>query len=96
MDSRATTTLNEQDSLQDMLECEKQLMGYYAESVQEGSDESLRNNLFTQYTECAKGQFTIFSQMKQRGYYTVPPAQKGTLDQKIQQFERVEKQLAQN
>lgn len=95
MMSKSQTTLNERDTLQDMLDCEKQLMGFYADAVREGSSQTLRKNLFKNYTSCAEGQFSVFSEMQKRGYYQVMPAQKQQLDIKIDTFKKTEKQLAQ-
>ena len=42
--TKSDCTLNEKDTLQDMLECEKQLMELYTTALFEGSTKSLRNN----------------------------------------------------
>ncbi|MBQ9081814.1 MAG: spore coat protein [Clostridia bacterium] len=88
-------TLNEQDSLQDMLDCEKQLMGFYATALKEGSNKTLRKELMRNYTDCANGQFSVFEEMQTRGYYQTQPVQKQQLDAKIDSFKKIEKQLAQ-
>ena len=93
--SKMETTLNEQDSLQDMLECEKQLLGFYATAVEEGGNRSLRKKIFENYADCAGGQFSVFEEMKARGYYRVQPASKQQLDETIDSFKKTEKQLAQ-
>jgi spore coat protein CotF len=92
--SKMDTTLNEKDSLRDMLECEKQLMGFYATALREGSTQSLRKEITKNYTSCADGQFSLFEEMLTRGYYQVQPAQKQQLDGKIDSFQQTEKQLA--
>lgn len=93
MAEKRKTTLNEQDSLQDMLECEKQLMGLYATAVCEGSDKRLRKELMKFYGGCSENQFTVFEEMLTRGYYEVQPVQKQQLDDKIDRFKKTEKQL---
>lgn len=92
--NKSDVTLNEQDSLQDMLDCEKQLMGFYATALKEGSTKALRKELMKNYTSCADGQFTVFEEMRVRGYYQVQPVQKQQLDAKLDSFRKVEKQLA--
>ncbi len=93
--SKRDITLNEQDSLQDMLDCEKQLMGFYATALKEGSSKPLRKELLRNYTACAEDQFTVFEEMKTRGYYQLQPVQKAQLSEKLTSFKKIEKQLAQ-
>ena len=94
MQEKSKTTLNEQDSLQDMLECEKQLMGFYATALTEGSTRPLRKELLKHYGSCADGQFSVYEQMLTRGYYQTQPAPKQQLDSKLDSFKKTEKQLA--
>ena len=96
MTEKSKTTLNEQDSLQDMLECEKQLMGFYATALREGSNKHLRKELMRHYNTCAENQFTVYEEMLTRGYYQVQPAPKQQLDAKIDCFKKTEKQLKAN
>ena len=42
--TKSDVTLNERDSLQDILESEKQLMGLYATALFEGSTKAVRKN----------------------------------------------------
>ncbi len=93
MQSKRDITLNEQDSLQDLLDCEKQLMGFYATAVKECGIKTLRKEIMRNYMECADNQFTVFQEMLSRGYYQVQPVQKGQLDAKIDAFQKIEKQL---
>ncbi len=92
--NKSEVTLNERDSLQDMLDCEKQLMDLYGEALKEGSGKALRKELAKHYMSCADGQFSVFEEMRARGYYRVQPAQKQQLDAGMEEFRRVEKQLA--
>lgn len=95
MQTKRDMTLNEQDSLQDMLDCEKQLLGFYDTAIREGSSKSLRKELLRSYADCADNQFSVFQEMKMRGYYQVQPVQKQQLDTKIDSFKKIEKQLMQ-
>ena len=59
-------TLNEQDTLQDMLESEKQLMELYTVALFEGSSKNVRKNFSTNLLGVAENQFCIYSQMQSR------------------------------
>ncbi len=73
-------TLNEKDSLQDMLEAEKQLMSLYTTALFEGSTKSVRKSLSENLLGVAENQYCLFSQMQSRGYYEPQPAQKNMID----------------
>lgn len=90
------TTLSEKDALQDVLDCEKLLMSYYADALLEGSCKSFRKEILKNYTSSAETQFSVFEQMLARGYYQVQPAEKMMLDQKAENFGKVKKQIAAN
>ena len=91
--SKRDTALCEKDALQDMLDCEKLLMGYYAASLLEGSCKPLRKEVLKNYTSQAETQFSVFEQMLSRGYYEVQPVQKPMLDGQTEKFSKVQKQL---
>ena len=73
-------TLNEKDTLQDMLEAEKQLMSLYTTALFEGSTKSLRKNFSANLLGVAENQYSIFTQMQSRGYYEPQPAKKNMID----------------
>lgn len=91
--SKQETTLNEKDALQDILDCEKLLMNYYAAALTEGSCKSFRKEILKNYTSSADTQFSVFEQMLARGYYEVQPAAKMMIDQKAETFSKVQKQI---
>ena len=92
--SKQDTTLSEKDALQDLLDCEKLLMGYYANALLEGSCKSFRKEILKNYTQNADTQFQVFEQMLARGYYEVQPAAKMLIDQNAEKFSKVKKQIA--
>ncbi len=92
--SKKDTTLNEQDALQDLLDCEKLLMNYYAVALTEGSSVPFRKQILKHYTAHAETQFRVFEQMLDRGYYEVQPAPKMAIDQNVEKFDKIKKQLA--
>ena len=92
--SKQDTCLNEKDALQDLLDCEKLLMNYYAAALTEGSSRAFRKEIVKHYTAAADTQFSVFEQMLARGYYEVQPAAKMMLDQKTETFSKTMKQIA--
>ncbi len=92
--SKMDTQLNEKDALQDMLDCEKLLMDYYAVALTEGSCKPFRKEILKNYSSSAETQFSVFEQMLARGYYQVMPAEKMLIDEKTETFSKVKKQIA--
>lgn len=92
--SKQDTTLSEKDALQDLLDCEKLLMSYYAAALLEGSCKPFRKEILKNYTQNADTQFQVFEQMQSRGYYEVQPAAKMLIDQNTEKFSKVKKQIA--
>ena len=90
------TTLTEKDALQDLLDCEKLLMNYYAAALTEGSCKPFRKEILKNYTAHAETQFTVFEQMLSRGYYKVQPAAKMLIDEKTETFSKTLKQISSN
>ena len=93
--SKKESELNEQDSLQDMLNTEKMLMDNYLLAIKEGSTKSLRTMFMQNFNKAADDQYTVFKQMQEKGYYEFQPAQKLMLDQKTQDFSKISKEIAQ-
>jgi len=91
--SKKDITLNEKDALQDMLDVEKQLLTFYTTGLTEGSSKAFRKEILKHYGESANDQFAIFEQMIARGYYTVQPVPKMTLDEKVDIYSKVQKQI---
>ena len=91
--TKSDITLNERDSLQDMLESEKQLMTIYTTALFEGSTKNLRKHFSTNLLGVAENQFCLFSQMSSRGYYTPQPANKMMIDTANQNYKKQKAQL---
>ena len=89
-------TLNEKDTLQDMLESEKQLMELYTTALFEGSTKTVRKNFSTNLMGVSENQFCIFNQMQSRGYYEPQPAQKNMIDQANETYKKQKKCLKAN
>lgn len=93
MKTKSDTQLNEKDALLDMLESEKQLMSFYATALFEGSSKSVRKGFQSHLTSVAENQYSIYSQMSNRGYYQPAPAQKQMIDQACDTFKKQVKSL---
>ena len=94
--TKSDVTLNERDSLQDILESEKQLMSLYTTALFEGSTKSLRKNFSANLLSVAENQYLIFTQMSSRGYYEPKPAVKEMIDQANQTLKKQKKSLKSN
>lgn len=94
--TKMDTTLNEKDTLQDMLEAEKQLMSLYTTALFEGSTKSVRKNFSTNLLGVAENQYCIFSQMQSRGYYEPQPAKKNMIDEANDTYKKQKKSLQAN
>ena len=89
-------SLNEKDTLQDLLESEKQLMALYTTALYEGSTASVRKNMSTNLLGVAENQFCLFTQMQTRGYYEPQPAKKAMIDEANATFKKQKKDLKAN
>lgn len=94
--TKMDNTLNEKDTLQDMLESEKQLMEIYTTALFEGSTKSVRKNISTNLLGVAENQYSLFMQMQSKGYYEPKPAQKSMIDEANSTFKKEKKQLKAN
>ena len=86
-------TLNEKDTLQDMLESEKQLMELYTVALFEENTKTVRKNFSTNLLGVAENQFGLFTQMQSRGYYEPQPAKKAMIDQANCTYKKQKSQL---
>lgn len=89
-------TLNEKDTLQDLLESEKQLMALYTTALYEGSSTSFRKNISTNLLGVAENQYKLFTQMQTRGYYEPAPAKKAMIDEANATYKKQKKELKAN
>jgi len=94
--TKSDCTLNERDTLQDMLECEKKLMELYTTALFEGSSKSLRKNFSESLLEVADSQYCIYTQMNTRGYYEPKPADKNSIDTAVVTFKKQKNSLKAN
>ena len=94
MDYKAEVTLNEKDSIQDMLSAEKSLAKIYTTAITEGVSKGFRNVVKEHILEEIDDQFKVFSLMTRQGYYQVESAPQQDLDKTKEKFNKVQGQLS--
>ena len=93
MDYKAEITLNEKDSIQDMLNLEKQMVKLYATAITEGCSKGFRDCVQENLNESVCDQMDVFAMMTECGYYRVESAPEQTLQEQKQKFCKVKSQL---
>ncbi len=91
---KTEVTLNEQDSLQDMLNLEKTMVKAYATAITEGCSKGFRTTIKDFWKETVEDQMQVFMQMTEHGYYQVQSAPKEQLDKQKNAFCKVKGQLS--
>lgn len=89
-------TLNEKDTLMDMLEAEKYLMTLYTTALFEGSTKTIRKNFSANLLGVAENQYSIFTQMQSRGYVEPQPAKKNMIDEATDAYKKQKNTLKAN
>ena len=91
---KADITLNEKDSLQDMLNLEKSIVKIYSTAITEGCSKGFRTLIKSHWQEAAEDQMKVFLQMSELGYYQVESAEEQTLIEQKEKFNKVKTQLS--
>ena len=94
MNYKTEITLNEKDSLQDMLNLEKSIVKVYGTALTEGVTKGFRNLVKSHLTDTANDQLDVFMQMTEHGYYKVQSAPESTLSEEKNKFSKVKGQLS--
>ena len=89
MDYKADVTLNEKDSLQDMLNLEKTIVKVYATVMTEAVSQSFRDVVYKHLNDTCDDQLNVFMQMTELGYAKVQPAEDSVLKQEKEKFSKV-------
>ncbi len=90
---KAEITLNERDSMLDMLETEKNLSKVYATALTEGATKGYRERLKSNLNEELNDQLHLFLLMCEEGYYKVNTAPYEQVEEKRETFSQKEKEL---
>ena len=91
---KAETTLNEKDSLQDMLNLEKALVKIYSTAITEGCSKGFRTLIKNHWAGATEDQIKVFFEMTEHGYYQVESAPETTLAEQKEKFMKVKGQLS--
>ncbi len=91
---KADTTLNEKDSLQDMLNLEKSLVKIYSTAITEGCSDGFRSVVIDNWQDSVSDQMDVFLQMTELGYYQVESAPEETLKEQRQKFCQIKCELS--
>lgn len=86
---KAETTLNEKDSLQDMLNVEKETVKMYSTALTEGVSKGFRQTIAKLFGDAADSQFTVYMLMSELGYAKVDSAPESTLTEEKAKFQKV-------
>lgn len=94
MDYKAEITLNEKDSLQDMLSTEKALVKLYAEAITEGCSKGFRTVVKDNLLKEIQDQINMFFNMTECDYVRVEAQETSVLASIRERFEKVKKELS--
>lgn len=91
---KADITLNEKDSLQDMLNIEKSLVKIYSTAMTEGASKGFRTLIREHWNQATDDQIKVFFEMTEHGYYQVESAPEQVLQEQKTKFSKVKSQLS--
>ena len=91
---KADITLNEKDSLQDMLNIEKSLVKIYSTAMTEGVSKGFRTLIRDHWNQATDDQIKVFFEMTEHGYYQVESAPEQVLQEQKTKFSKVKSQLS--
>ena len=94
MDYMKDVTLNEKDSLQDMLNLEKNLVKVYSTVMTEGVSKGFRTTIKEHWNEAVEDQADVYFMMTDKGYAEVQSAPETAISQERNKFAKVKTQLA--
>ncbi len=93
-DYKAEVTLNEKDTLQDMLNLEKEIVKVYSTAMTEATSKGFRALVQEHWTESANDQLAVFMMMTDHDYARVQSAPETVLSEEKNKFCKVKSQLA--
>lgn len=86
-------TLNEKDSLQDMLNMEKSVVKMYTTAITEGCSDGYRRLVKESLNQAIEDQVQVFFMMTENGYYKVESAPEQATEQLKTKFSEISSQL---
>lgn len=91
---KADITLNEKDTLQDMLNIEKTLVKVYSTAITEGTSKGFRTLIKAHWGEAVNDQLNVFLMMTEHDYAKVQAAEQTVLSEEKNKFLKVKSQLS--
>lgn len=91
---KTEVTLNEKDSLQDMLNLEKTMVKVYATAITEGCSKGFRDLVNDNLCGTIKDQMNVFEMMTRNDYYRVEAAPESQTSTQKEKFSAVRSQLS--
>lgn len=93
MDYNANVTLNEKDSLQDLLNMEKSVVKMYSTAITEGCSNGFRTLVKSNLNQAIDDQVEVFFMMTENGYYQVESAPQQKTSELRANFTKVKESL---
>ncbi len=90
---KSKITLNEKDSLTDILMAEKELVKMYAQAMTEGAGKPFRSAVKSNMDGAIGDQFAVFTAMNKNGLYETTPADKAEIDKSKETYSQMLTQL---
>ena len=91
---KADITLNEKDSLTDLLTMEKNMIKLYSTAMTEGVTKPFRTTVKNNWTSLVEDQLKVFLEMTDHGYYKVDSATEETLNDSRTKYGKIKSQLS--
>ncbi len=93
MSYKTDITLNEKDSLQDMLNLEKDIVKVYSTAMTEGASKGFRTLIKSNWGESVDTQMDVFLLMTEQGYAKVQSAKETMISQEKNKFMKIKGEL---
>ena len=90
---KADITLNERDTLLDLLNTEKSLMSLYTQALSEGCSKGYREEIKDIFSDTSNDQLKVFLMLTDKGYAKVQSASERDKQAVFDAFSNVENQL---
>ena len=91
---KSDLTLNEKDSLTDLLNTEKTIVKVYSTAITEGTSKGFRNLVKENLLKTVDDQINVFLLMTELGYAKVESAPEKVLTEEREKYSKVKAQLA--
>lgn len=90
---KTDTSLNEKDSLYDMLNLEKTMVKVYATALTESVNKNLKKTVLTNLENCSFNNLNIFEVLKDKGFVQLEELKAKEISTKKEKFSKIQKEL---